>query len=494
MDRLLVFPEPFPDESLYSLAVRYHRTVANDSYRLTSHELFGTYSRTCGSVLPCCLGALSQRLGGMYSVRELVESRTLLPLYVPFLEDAAYASAIRCMEGYQGTGLMMSLGITASGLLKHASFRYCESCVQYDTQHYGVPYWHRIHMAAGVCTCPHHGKVLLSASFPCNADWRCMLLPGEPTATPVLNDYALEAVNAVAEMQFWGLENPSCVSDLLRNRFFMWRLTEMGMLQQGRLREQAIKVYVERRFMHCTKEAEFRSVTGDSEWVLRLLRRRGRIIQPFRFYFLCWILESTLDDLRGFELNTRCHEGFFGLPTRRRKKSASEEEIAARRLVFINDCNEKFHDKVGYYWLFHHDHEWLQSYISSRRIVSVRESRVDWSARDANLSLELLAARETLMSLKGKPIKVTKSALVRQVSNDHGFLKNPTKLPESSKVISNLLETEHDYQVRKIIWAIKNTPYPKYNFTTVLLRIAGIRVRRVSDCEIRKLVEGNNHY
>lgn len=29
MERLLVFPHPLPDESLYSVAVRYHRTMAN---------------------------------------------------------------------------------------------------------------------------------------------------------------------------------------------------------------------------------------------------------------------------------------------------------------------------------------------------------------------------------------------------------------------------------------------------------------------------------
>jgi hypothetical protein len=257
MDHLLVFPEPFPDESLYSLAVRYHRTVANDSYRLTSHELFGTYSRTCGSVLPCCLGALSQRLGGMYSVRELVESRTLLPMYMPFLADAAYDSAVRRMEGCQGAGLKMSLGITASGLLKYSSFRYCESCVQHDTRDYGVPYWHRIHMAAGVCACPHHGNILLSANFSSGADWRCMFLPGESGGSPVLNDYYLRAANAVANMQFWGLDNPQRVSGLLRNRFLIWHLADMGMLHRGRLREQAIRIYVERRFKRCPQDMEF---------------------------------------------------------------------------------------------------------------------------------------------------------------------------------------------------------------------------------------------
>ena len=86
-DLLLCFPKPFPDESLYSLAVRYHKLAANPGYRVTSQELFGSYSRTCGSILPCCLGALSERLGGAISVRQLIERFTLLPLYLPFLND-----------------------------------------------------------------------------------------------------------------------------------------------------------------------------------------------------------------------------------------------------------------------------------------------------------------------------------------------------------------------------------------------------------------------
>ncbi len=494
MDHLLVFPEPFPDESLYSLAVRYHRTVANDSYRLTSHELFGTYSRTCGSVLPCCLGALSQRLGGMYSVRELVESRTLLPMYMPFLADAAYDSAVRRMEGCQGAGLKMSLGITASGLLKHSSFRYCESCVQHDTRDYGVPYWHRIHMAAGVCACPHHGNILFSANFSSGADWRCMFLPGESGGSPVLNDYDLRAANAVANMQFWGLDNPQRVSGLLRNRFLIWHLADLGMLHRGRLREQAIRIYVERRFKHCPQGMEFQLVTSDSEWVMRLLRRRGRIVQPFMFYFLCWILDLTLDDLRSFELSTRSPEGCVKPLIRNRERSASEKEIAAHRLTFIDDRNERFHDKAGYHWMFHHDREWLKNYINSNRVVRGRTSRVDWESRDVTLSLELIAARDELMSLNGKPVKITKSSLVRMVRNDHGFLRNSSKFPESSRVISNLLETEHSYQLRKIIWAINLSPQSKYNSTTLLLRIAGIRVKCISDLEIRKLVEESGYY
>ncbi len=137
MERLLLFPQPFADETLYSLVVRYHKLSANGSYRRTSQDLFGAYSRTCGSIVPCCLGALSQRLASAYSVTELIDRFTLLPLYEPFLSDATYSAACITMAGSDGTGLKMALGITASGFLKYASLRYCPSCVREDTQHCG---------------------------------------------------------------------------------------------------------------------------------------------------------------------------------------------------------------------------------------------------------------------------------------------------------------------------------------------------------------------
>lgn len=99
MANLLFFPQPFPDESLHSLAVRYHKLAANPSYRLTSHELFGSYSRTCGSILPCCLGVLSERLRGAISVGELIERFTLFPLYLPFLNEEKGRDAAFLMGG-----------------------------------------------------------------------------------------------------------------------------------------------------------------------------------------------------------------------------------------------------------------------------------------------------------------------------------------------------------------------------------------------------------
>ncbi|KPZ15864.1 Uncharacterized protein ALO41_02377 [Pseudomonas amygdali pv. ulmi] len=488
MERLLVFPQPLPDESLYSVAVRYHRTMANDSYRQTSLDLFGVYSRTCGSTLPCCLGHLSARLGGLYSVQELVEAQTLLPLYKPFLQDASYESAVRCMEGGVGTGLKMSLGITASGLLKHASFRYCEACIQDDILDFGVPFWHRIHMAAGVCACPHHGSALRSVLFPNKTDWRCMLLPGECLSTPVLSTYGLRVATNIAEMQFWGLSHSSHVADLVHEGFLKSRLLALGMLKKDRLIEKAIKAHVRRRFRDAPQENDYLTLIGDSDWVLRLLRPRGQTVQPFHFYFLCWLLGVTLDDLRAYEPEPPHKSAPSTSPTLARKTAVSDQEIAVRRRLFVSDRHERCHDKPGYYWLYHNDREWLKNYLNTHQRRWIRKPRVGWKARDIILSEDLVNAHRKIMSLQGKPVKLTKSALVRSIHHHFDFMRRPVNFPVSMKVIKGLIETEHDYQVRKIRWAIGQCSRTRCYGISMVLRVAGIRVRRVSDDEIRKIM------
>jgi len=451
VERLLLFPEPFPDESLYSLAVRYHRLVASNSYRRTSEELFGTYSRTCGSVLPCCLGALSQRLNGHYSVRDLAEFHTLLPLYKPFLCAETYDSAIHCMQGTDGTGLKMSLGITASRLLKYSCFRYCDACVQQDYGEYGIPYWHRIHMAAGSCVCPRHDTVLRSIVFPGNTDWRRLSLPGETPGSLVLEKPTSD-VFTVTKIQFWALSNSQAACRLVGNDFLKWHLTEMGFRYRDRWREQEILRFVEQRLHQGNHEQEYQPLVSDLEWIMCSLRRRGRVIQPFRYYFLCWLFGVDEDRLRNFE-----HRGFnpeidnsFLVDASRRPATKNEES------------------KVN-------------------KVIKFRKNPIDWADRDFTLSKKLIAAKSEIIAEIGKPRKITKSVLLRMVANNYSFLHTKDKFPKSLKMLDSLLETDHDYQLRKLRWAIRRYSLSGYQAISVINRYAGIRISKVSSIEMKKL-------
>ncbi|MCK1788853.1 TnsD family Tn7-like transposition protein [Pseudomonas violetae] len=487
MERLLVFPRSFPDESLYSLAVRYHRLTANDSYRQTSQELFGTYSRTCGSILPCCLHGLSKRLAGFYSLAELIDCFTLLPLYQPFLDDAAYEGAKAAMAGNRGTGLKMSLGITASRFLKHASFRYCESCVQDDTQRYGVAYWHRIHLSPGTCVCPHHGEVLRSLTFPHSSDWRCMLLPGESVGTPVMDSYGATAAGTVAEMQLWGLEHPSSVGELLNGGLLKHRMAELGFFKSGRIREKIFRPFLMERLKHGPSTNEFQEITYSCDWVLRMLHPRGSIVQPLKFYLLCWLLELGLCELQSFRPLAKAGNEY--VPRRNNtNKTLDDAELESHRSAFLSCSNSKCHDKLGYQWLYRHDREWLNEYVTSHPFLRARESLIDWEARDTALARDLLIANEQIMSMSGKPKKITRSSLVRQIGQTHDFLRRPYKFPKSILLMNGLLESDHDHQIRKVRWAVKHFLLSERCATSVVFRHAGIRKSHMTEAEILNIL------
>ncbi|UQS90733.1 TnsD family transposase [Pseudomonas chlororaphis subsp. piscium] len=487
MEGLLFFPQPFPDESLYSLAVRYHRLSANPSYRVTSQELFGAYSRTCGSILPCCLEGLSQRLGAVYPVKELIDRFTLLPLYRPFMDHAKYSAVSAAMAGNCGTGLKMSLGITASRFLKHASFRYCESCVREDVLKHGAAYWHRVHQAIGTCICPLHNDVLWAMTFPNEADWRCMLLPAEAGCTPVMQSPGGTAAGSIAEMQLWGLENPGCVQTLLAGDFLRCRLDVMGFIQSGRIRERLLRAFLGPRLLCGPSAPEFQEIAHCSDWVFRVLRPRG-VVQPLKFYFLCWLLALDLEQLKLFRPKIASHTGDFARENA--ANVATEGEIDARRSAFSSSANLKCHEKPGYLWLYRHDREWLAQYVAAHPFIRSRRDLTDWDARDSALARELSIANDRLRAAEGKPQKVTPAALCRLIAYSHGFLRKPNHFPKSIAMMKELIESTHNHQIRKIKWAIGTYRLDERCAKSVVYRFSGIRVPRVSDGEYLSIIAG----
>jgi TniQ/Tn7-like transposition protein D len=486
-DLLLCFPKPFPDESLYSLAVRYHKLAANPGYRVTSQELFGSYSRTCGSILPCCLGALSERLGGAISVRQLIERFTLLPLYLPFLKDEKGRDAAILMEGNRGTGLKMALGITASRFLQHASFRYCESCVREDILECGLAYWHRIHQASGVCVCPRHSEVLQAMTFPGGSDWRCMLLPGESAGTPVMDCGDHTGAAAIARMQQWGLDHPDEMKTIQAGNLLRKRLDEMGFIRSGRIREQMLRDFLTRRLRCSPSAAEFEEIVRSADWVFQMLRRHGRIVQPLKFYFLCWLLDLGLEHLKPYRLEADICAGVVG----RRDKSQhlmQDDDLHARRIAFAKSANLKCHDKPGYQWLYRNDREWLARYVAANPYHRDQRILVDWQSKDSALALQLAKAKTIILSVDGKPQQVTRAALCRGVINGSALLKMPQNFPMSIGLMADLLESTHDHQLRKIRWAIREYSLTENCAMSVLYRYAGIRISRVSDDEVLRQI------
>jgi hypothetical protein len=124
-------------------------------------------------------------------------------------------------------------------------------------------------------------------------------------------------------------------------------------------------------------------------------------------------------------------------------------------------------------------------------LVAIRRLKVDWAARDAELVAELPKARDCLLESNAWPIRISNAALARSVPRHYDFLRLPKKFPCATAIVGDLVETEHDFQLRKITWVLATFPQAKEMSISNLLRLAAIRIRRVSETELFTLYQGS---
>jgi len=154
-----------------------------------------------------------------------------------------------------------------------------------------------------------------------------------------------------------------------------------------------------------------------------------------------------------------------------------------------------------YTWLYRNDKEWLQAHLPSRNKPKARPSRVDWEERDLQLAEEVKVAALLLKNLPGPPIRITISAIGREVGQLALIQKHLDKLPLTANNLLEHLEAREDFAVRRVHWAAENYRrkdiYPR---RWQLLKHAGVervaeipQVKEAIDAAWRALNSSMNH-
>jgi Tn7-like transposition protein D/TniQ len=161
------FPDPYPDEILYSVCARYSDRLQYPYRSGILHDLFGS-RHVCLSVdLPCRLGHLVNNLlvRHIYTTNILIDHHTLLPYYAPFLPPERLARVREQMVGGNGLSIHRVIGLTSTSVPSPLWIRYCPLCVKQDRVNYGEAYWHRLHQVPGVEICPEHTTFLENSTI-----------------------------------------------------------------------------------------------------------------------------------------------------------------------------------------------------------------------------------------------------------------------------------------------------------------------------------------
>ncbi|MEB3103976.1 TnsD family transposase [Ferviditalea candida] len=104
--------------------------------------------------------------------------------------------------------------------------------------------------------------------------------------------------------------------------------------------------------------------------------------------------------------------------------------------------------------LYRNDRSWLEQNSPASKIVTLNQ-RVDWSQRDKDILQRVQTAVDKIMNAAGKPRRLTMSK-IGALSGAKALLeKHLDRLPETKAYLNLVTETEEQFRIRKINWAIK---------------------------------------
>lgn len=312
------FPDPHPDELLYSVCARFSDHVGYQRPQLVMLDLFGTENAIAAVTFPSHLDYLIEHLppGSTYTWKYLIEEHTLLPFYSVFLPPERVRLIQIDIRGALGLTAHMHAGISASRIPLPRRLRYCSLCIVEDRKQFGESYWHRIHQLSGVEVCPIHYTYLQDSSVHAgNTKNKHNFVSAESALHMHMHKMDLfeqsvchdEVSSNIAQDAYWlHREHPLPQDPMALKDRYLKRMIELdlatpsGMVRISLLMQKFLNYYSPKRLehLHCN------FVEGSNEnWLSRLARHK----YPCSAHPLYHIL---LIRFLGYDI-----ESFFALPT-----------------------------------------------------------------------------------------------------------------------------------------------------------------------------------
>jgi len=131
-------------------------------------------------------------------------------------------------------------------------------------------------------------------------------------------------------------------------------------------------------------------------------------------------------------------------------------ELCARRAAFEADYRcYKAHACRGYAWLYRHDIQWLSESTanpSPHRTPRLNSTEM-FAALDARLAGEVRQCADTLYALAGKPVRISRTRIGRELHVLSRFEKQLCKLPLCAAMLEKVCEPIEGFHDRRLRWA-----------------------------------------
>ena len=171
MQHLQYFPEPYPDECLYSIFCRYFVRSAETSHQRIRKELYGSYVSNTPSIFnPRVLRKFDIWFSGDAGLnrKTITLKHTMYQYMSIFYSDDLINAANKYIETGEIEERFERSQIIKTKNVRKEFLSYCPECVKEDIRTFGETYWHRLHQIQGVECCPKHYVQIESSIIPIN--------------------------------------------------------------------------------------------------------------------------------------------------------------------------------------------------------------------------------------------------------------------------------------------------------------------------------------
>lgn len=193
------FPEPYPDELLYSVFARYYVRSGYSNYIFTAEDLFQKRSlRPNFEYLPALSVEVVDHLTKNRSFTDVLVNHTMFPYHCRFFpqerKERALNSLIAMDNNYHDLILFPKRRITPT-------MRYCPMCAVEDRKHLGETYWHRIHQIFELPVCHIHYCYIVNTDYQLSGKSTPNLIPADSVIPQMLDVNACEnkRINSLAQ-------------------------------------------------------------------------------------------------------------------------------------------------------------------------------------------------------------------------------------------------------------------------------------------------------
>jgi hypothetical protein len=109
-----------------------------------------------------------------------------------------------------------------------------------------------------------------------------------------------------------------------------------------------------------------------------------------------------------------------------------------------------------YLWLRRYEPEWIENNLPSQNTARKKQELLNWKQIDKTLSPKVKKTCRKILSSKEFPVRVCITEIIKQVGHKAWIDKQHRKLPLTSEVIDENLETLESFMLRKSDGSKKN--------------------------------------